>query len=130
MKPFVPQILYTEDDADTRELVSFVLTNSNCNVTLADNDDQALLLAQTNQFDLYMIDNWMPGCSGIDLCKKLREFDSSTPILFYSGAAYDEDKQEAFASGAQGYLTKPIDNEELVEAVFRLISERKNGNSR
>ena len=129
MKSF-PKILYTEDDADTRELVSFVLTRSNCKVTLADNDDEALLLARTNHFDLYMIDNWMPGCSGIDLCKKLREFDSSTPILFYSGAAYDKDKEEAFASGAQAYLTKPVGNDELVEAVFRLISAGKNGDSR
>ena len=128
MKSLVTQILYAEDDADTRELVSFVLTNSNCKVTLADSRDKALLLARTNQFDLYMIDNWIPGGSGIDLCKKLREFDSRTPILFYSGAGYDRDKQEAFASGAQGYLTKPVDNDELVEEVFRLISEARNGN--
>lgn len=130
MNSLVPQILYTEDDADTRELVSFVLTISNCEVTLADSDGKALLLARTNQFDLYMIDNWLPGGSGIDLCRKLREFDSSTPILFYSGAAYDADKQEAFASGAQAYLAKPVDNDELVEEVFRLISEARNGDRR
>ena len=130
MKALAHQILYTEDHADTRELVSFVLTTSNCKVTLADNNDKALLLAQTNQFDLYMIDNWMPGGSGIDLCKRLREFDQTTPILFYSGAAYETDKQEALASGAQAYLTKPADNDELVEQVFRLISEAINGNSR
>lgn len=128
MKSLVPQILYTEDDADTRELVSFVLTSSNCKVTLADSDEKALLLAQTQRFDLYVIDNWLPGGSGINLCKKLKELDPGTPILFYSGAAYDRDKQEAFASGAQGYLTKPVDNDELVEAVFRLISEARNKN--
>jgi DNA-binding response OmpR family regulator len=129
MKPLVPQILYTEDDADTRELVSFVLTKSNCKVILADSDDKALLLARTNQFDLYMIDNWIPGCSGIDLCKKLREFDSFTPILFYSGAVYERDKQEAFASGAQAYLTKPVDNDRLVKEVLRLISKGRKENS-
>jgi DNA-binding response OmpR family regulator len=90
---------------------------------LAENNDSALLLARSNQFDLYMIDNWMPGGSGIDLCRKLREFDSHTPILFYSGAAHDKDKQEAFSSGAQGYLTKPVDNDELIEAVSQLIAE-------
>ena len=125
MKSSVPQILYTEDDADTRELISFVLTQSNCKVVLADNNDKALLLARNSQFDLYIIDNWMPGGSGIDLCRKLREFDPSTPILFYSGAGYERDKQEAFASGAQAYLTKPSDNEEVVKEVFRLISEAK-----
>jgi len=77
-----------------------------------------------------MIDNWIPGGSGIDLCKKLRKFDSSTPILFYSGAVYDKDKQEAFASGAQAYLSKPVDNDELVQEVFRLISEARERKSK
>jgi DNA-binding response OmpR family regulator len=123
------QILYTEDDADTRELVSYVLARNNYRVMLAENNDSALLLARSKKFDLYMIDNWMPGGSGIDLCKKLREFDSRTPILFYSGAAHDRDKQEAFSSGAQAYLTKPVDNDELIKEVFRLIAEARNGNS-
>jgi DNA-binding response OmpR family regulator len=96
---------------------------------MAENNDSALLLARSNKFDLYMIDNWLPGGSGIDLCKQLREFDSHTPILFYSGAAYDRDKQEAFSSGAQGYLTKPVDNDELIKEVLRLIAEARNGNA-
>ncbi|MCM3905778.1 MAG: response regulator [Pyrinomonadaceae bacterium] len=130
MTSLAGQILYAEDDADTRDLVSFLLTGSNYRVMVAENEDNALLLARTNKFDLYMIDNWMPGGSGIDLCKKLREFDSHTPILFYSGAVYDRDKQEAFSSGAQGYLTKPVKNEELIKEVFRLIAEARNGNSK
>jgi FOG: CheY-like receiver len=48
----------------------------------------------------------------------LRKFDNDTPILFYSGAAYERDKQAALVAGAQGYLTKPADNEKLVEEVF------------
>jgi CheY-like chemotaxis protein len=128
MTSLAGQILYTEDDADTRELVSYVLAGSNYRVTVAENNDSALLLARSNQFDLYMIDNWMPGGSGVELCRRLREFDSYTPILFYSGAAYDKDKQEAFSSGAQGYLTKPVDNDELLKEVFRLIAEAANGN--
>jgi DNA-binding response OmpR family regulator len=127
MTTLAGQILYTEDDADTRELVSYVLGMSNYRVMAAENNDRALLLARSNQFDLYMIDNWMPGGSGIDLCKKLREFDPLTPILFYSGAARDRDKQEAFGSGAQGYLIKPVDNDELINEVFRLIDEARNG---
>src|ERR1700755_3064438 len=123
MNSLAPQILVTEDHADTRELLAFVLTKNNCNVMFADNTDQALHLAQTNSFDLYLLDNWIVGGSGIVLCKKLRELDSTTPILFYSGAAYESDMQEAFASGAQAYLVKPVDNDELVETVRRLIVE-------
>ena len=123
MNSLVPQILVTDDHADTRDLLAFVLTKNNCKVMLADNTDQALYLARTNSFDLYLLDNWIVGGSGIVLCKKLRELDSTTPILFYSGAAYESDKQEAFASGAQAYLVKPVDNDELVETVRRLIVE-------
>jgi DNA-binding response OmpR family regulator len=121
----VGHILYVEDDEDTRELVTCVLAMNNYKVVAAETCDDALMLAQSNQFDLYLIDNWMSGCSGIDLCKKLRESDPLTPILFYSGAAYEGDRQRAFAVGAQGYLVKPVDNNHLVEQVSRLISAAK-----
>jgi two-component system phosphate regulon response regulator PhoB len=58
------RILYVEDDADTRDLVSYVLASANYEVALAENPEQATLLAQTASFDLYLIDNWMPGMSG------------------------------------------------------------------
>src|SRR6266446_5393927 len=125
MKSSVGHILYVEDDEDTRELVAYVLANSHYTVVAAANGDEALKLARTNNFDLYVIDNWMSGGSGIDLCKKLREFNPWTPILFYSGAAHERDKQEAFAAGAQAYLVKPAGNDELIEEVSRLISAAK-----
>lgn len=125
MPPSNRRILYIEDNADTRELVSFVLSQANYEVVIAENSDKALTLARTMLFDLYMIDNWMPGGSGIDLCERFREFDSSTPILFYSGAAYDQDKSAAFAAGAQGYLTKPVENDKLISEVSKLISEAR-----
>jgi DNA-binding response OmpR family regulator len=128
MPSSIRRILYIEDDADTRELISFLLRQENYEVVVAESPEQSLELAQTMPFDLYMLDNWMPGASGIDLCKKLRSFDSNTPILFYSGAAYDRDKHEAFAAGAQGYLTKPTDNDALVQEVSRLISEARGRN--
>ena len=115
--------MYVEDDADTRELVSYVLARAGYEVVVAENPEQAAHLAQTSSVDLYLIDNWMPGGSGIELCGWLRKFDTDTPILFFSGAAYEQDKRDALAAGAQGYLTKPADNEKLVEEVSRLISE-------
>ena len=122
MKPSTGDILYVEDDEDTRELVTYVLAQSHYKVTLAVNADDALMLARTRNFDLYVIDNWMSGGSGVDLCKKLREFDTWTPILFYSGAAFERDKQEAFAAGAQGYLVKPTGPDELIAEVGRIVS--------
>jgi len=130
MKSSAGHILYVEDDEDTRELVAYVLANSRYTVAAAANGDEALKLARTNNFDLYVIDNWMSGVSGIDLCRKLREFDSRTPILFYSGAAFERDKQQAFAAGAQGYLVKPAGPDELIAEVNRIISAARSQSGR
>jgi DNA-binding response OmpR family regulator len=119
------RILCTEDDLDTRELITFVLTRSNFEVVTAETPALAIEMAQAFSFDLYLIDNWMPSMSGPDLCRELRSFDATTPILFYSGAGYDKDKTAAYASGAQGYLVKPVDNDNLVAEVRRLISESR-----
>jgi len=124
----VGNILYVEDDQDTRDLVTCVLTMNNYRIVAAEDCDEALMLARSSQFDLYLIDNWMAGCSGIDLCKKLREFNPGTPILFYSGAAYESDKQQAFSAGAQAYLVKPAGPDELMIEVSRLISAEREGN--
>lgn len=117
------RILCTEDHADTRELITYVLNQNQCEVVTPETPALAIELARTAHFDLYLLDNWMPRMSGNELCETLRLFDSETPILFYSGAAFPKDKEEAYASGAQGYLVKPADNDELVAEVFRLIAE-------
>ena len=114
------RILYAEDHADTREFVAFMLAQNNCEVVTVDSYDRALLLARKDSFDLYILDNWLPDKSGVDLCLRLREIDPTTPILFYSGAALESDKTTALSCGAQAYITKPADCDELVAAVFRL----------
>ena len=119
------RILCTEDDADTRDLISFVLTQHGFEVVCTTSTGEAINFAKTKHFDLYLVDNWMPGISGAELTKKLREFDIKTPILFYSGAAYDTDKEAARLAGAQGYLVKPAENDALIAEVVRLIAEAK-----
>jgi DNA-binding response OmpR family regulator len=120
MSKYRPRILYAEDHADTRELVAFVLTQNGCEIVTVDSYANALLLANAESFDLYILDNWLPDSSGVDLCLRLREMHPKTPILFYSGAAFEADKKRAIASGAQAYLTKPADSDELVSTVLRL----------
>ena len=73
------------------------------------NIEEALKLAREQHFDLYILDSWLPDGKGVELCKRLREFDRRTPIMFLSAAAYETDKQAAIDSGAQCYLIKPVD---------------------
>lgn len=119
------RILCTEDDGDTRDLITIVFSHYDCEVVTSESPAQAIELARAERFDLYLLDNWMPHISGNELCEKLRLFDTETPILFYSGAAYPKDIAEGYASGAQGYLVKPANNDELVAEVFRLVHKSR-----
>jgi two-component system OmpR family response regulator len=114
-------VLYIEDHDDTRELVTLVLAERNYRVTTCSTIADALQLAREHHFDLYMLDSWLPDGSGIDLCKRLCEFDPGVPIMFLSGAAYNADKETAFNSGARGYLIKPADLNVLCSEVSKLI---------
>ena len=114
-------VLYIEDHDDTRDLVTFVLSEHNYRVTTGATTVDALKLSREHRFDLYMLDSWLPDGSGIDLCKTLRLLDPSTPIMFLSGAAYEADKQTAINSGAQSYMIKPVDLGELCSEVSKLI---------
>jgi DNA-binding response OmpR family regulator len=119
------RILCTEDDQDTGDLIKLVLSQNGFEVVCTEDADNAINLAKSQHFDLYLVDNWIPGLSGTGLTEKLRQFDIKTPILFYSGAAYDADKDAARVAGAQGYLVKPADSDQLVAEVLRLIAESK-----
>ena len=117
-------ILYIEDHEDTRDLVTLVLTESNHRVTSTSNSEEALKRAREQQFDLYILDSGLADGTGIELCQRLREFDRGTPIMFFSGAAYETDKQEALDNGAQCYLVKPTDLKVFSDHVNALISGR------
>lgn len=119
------RILFIEDHQDTRELVTFVLEASGYSVTSETTVAAALRLAKTARFDLYLMDNWLPDGEGVELCERIREFDGTTPVLFYSGAALDSDKLTAIRAGAQGYLAKPCPHSDLLRAVERLIAQAK-----
>jgi DNA-binding response OmpR family regulator len=115
------RILSTEDDPDTRDLLRLLLQLEGFELVYADNAEEALSLARVSHFDLYLLDNWVPGLGGEDLCRKLRQFDQTTPILFYSGAGHESHKDGAIAAGAQGYVVKPAAPDELTAQVLALI---------
>ncbi|MGI8733415.1 MAG: response regulator transcription factor [Pyrinomonadaceae bacterium] len=119
--PQNPRILFIEDHEDTRDLITLVLEHEKYQVTSAGTLEGALKAAAARKFDLFLLDTCLPDGSGFELCERLREFDSATPVLFYSGAAYDSDKLKAIRAGAQGYLVKPCSFAELLQTVATLI---------
>ena len=120
-----PRVLYIEDHEDTRELVTLVLEQKSIEVITGTTIQSGIALAGSDDFDLYLLDSWLPDGSGLELCRKIREFDEATPILFYSAAAYEMDRAEAIRSGAQAYLIKPSHPSELCSLVTSLIETHR-----
>jgi len=120
-----PRVLYIEDHEDTRELVTLVLEQKSYEVVTGATIASGVAQAVSQDFDLYLLDSWLPDGSGLELCRKIREFDKVTPILFYSAAAYEIDRAEAIKSGAQAYLIKPSHPSELCSMVESLIESHR-----
>src|ERR1043166_4789154 len=120
-----PRVLYIEDHEDTRELVTLVLEQRSFEVVTGSTIQSGIALAASQDFDLYLLDSWLPDGSGLDLCRQIREFDKATPILFYSAAAYEIDRDQALNSGAQAYLIKPSQPSDLCQLVKSLIESHR-----
>jgi DNA-binding response OmpR family regulator len=123
MNPHPRRVLCVEDEEDTCTMITSLLGLINCEVVSAQTFDEATRIIREERFDLYLLDNWLPGGTGIDLCRKIREGYATTPIIFYSGAAYDSDRQEAMEAGAQAYLIKPVDIAKLMQTVKRFLNK-------
>ena|SRR5918996_3028488 len=119
------RILYCEDDPESRELIAFLFTRNGYDIVCAENGTDALHLANHERFDLFLLDNWMPDLSGEEITRHIRTFNQTTPILFYSAAAYKTDQQAALNAGAQAYVTKPSDVDVLLAEVERLITDKR-----
>jgi two-component system, OmpR family, response regulator len=119
------RILCTEDDADTREMLTVLLESFGYEVVCPADSTLALELIRGLHFDLCLLDNWMPGLSGLELTQKIRKLNKTVPILFYSGAVHESDRQQALGAGAQGYLFKPIELDKLIQEINGLIHRSK-----
>ena len=115
------RILSVEDDADSRELLEFVLADYE--LVFAGGVSEAMRLFKSENFHLCLLDNRLPDGAGIDLCSKIRAFNQTVPIVFASGVAHKKDIQKAFNAGAQSYLVKPYFPEELQKVVKELIEQ-------
>ena len=95
------------DNDDTCELLSAILESSGIEVTSAYTFAEALRRAQTEHFDLYLLETRFVDGNGFELCRRIHKFAPHKPIIFYSADAYPADKEKGLAAGAADYLVKP-----------------------
>lgn len=122
--PQLPKrVLCVEDNEDISFLLSAILGRAGYAVSPAADPDEALETAGREDFDLFILDTVLKNRSGLDLCRALKAAHPDTPVVFYSAAAFDFDREAALRAGAFAYVTKPGTNE-LVETVRRALGAR------
>jgi DNA-binding response OmpR family regulator len=120
----IPSILVAEDDPDTRELLEIVLSRANFRVSVTDDPIKVLELLATDGFDAVLLDNLMPNMNGIELCQRIRSVNQTIVVVFCSGAVEEGDQKAAFNAGAQGYITKPFEPQELASTLRRVLDSQ------
>jgi len=115
------RILCVDDNEDTCEILAVAVPE--VEFTIAHTFARGLYFIKRGVFDLYLLDNWLPDGSGIELCRLIRRNDANTPVVFLSAAAYGRDHEEAIAAGATAYIDKPVDIFRLETTVTDLIRQ-------
>jgi len=123
-----PKILLAEDDLNLGVLLVDYLETEGFEVKLCKDGELALKTFHNIQFDLCLLDVMMPKIDGFALAKEIRKKDNKIPLIFITAKSLKEDKLTGYGLGADDYITKPFDEEELlwkIKAVIRRIPENK-----
>ena len=123
-------ILVVDDDKSTRMFLSAVLKKNGYTVSTACNGEDALELMDKEHIDLVVLDIMMPKMDGYEFTSILREAQNNLPILMVSAKQLPADKHKGFLVGTDDYITKPIDDEEMLYRIKALLRRAKIANER
>ncbi len=115
------KVLLAEDDVNLGLVVSDQLKSDGYAVSLCCDGVEALQRFNSEEYHLCILDVMMPKKDGFTLAKDIRQMNSEIPILFLTAKSLKEDKLEGFSIGADDYLTKPFDYEELLLRIQALV---------
>ena len=124
------RILIVDDNKHTRRLFKAVLENENYTVFTAENGIDALRVMDEEHIDLVVLDIMMPKMDGYEFTKTLRENQNNLPILMVSAKQLPEDKKKGFLVGTDDYMTKPVDEDEMLLRIKALLRRAKIVNER
>ncbi len=123
------RILLVEDERRVASFVSRALRENSYDVDLADTGEKALEMAGRTPYDSILLDIRLPGLSGMQVCRGLRDANVDTPILMLTARGLVEQRVEGLDAGADDYLTKPFAIAELL-ARLRALIRRRSGEGR
>lgn len=123
-----PQVILVEDDANVAKLVALGLRRQNIDVQPASSIADARRLTSGGRWDMLLLDRHLPDGDGVDLCSELRDENPHGYIMLLTGDSTNESKLEGFDCGADDYVTKPFQMDELVARVragWRIVGLQK-----
>ena len=118
-------ILVADDDKNTRLLMKAILEAEHYRVFTAVDGQEALAVLDREHIDLVVLDIMMPNLDGYQFTATLRESNNTLPILMVSAKQLPEDKHRGFLVGTDDYITKPIDEEEMLLRIKALLRRAK-----
>lgn len=117
------KILVADDEKDLAKAIGTILQMSNYDVKVVNNGKDAFEEIKNGVFDVIILDVMMPEMDGIEVVKETRKINIDTPIILLTAKAQIDDKVEGLDSGANDYLTKPFNKEELL-ARIRVLTRK------
>jgi Response regulators consisting of a CheY-like receiver domain and a winged-helix DNA-binding domain len=119
------RVLLIEDDPNTSRSIETMLRKANFNVYATDLGEEGLDLAKLYDYDLIVLDINLPDMTGFEVLRKLRLAKVETPTLILSGQSEADDKIKGFGFGADDYMTKPFNRDELVARIHAIVRRSK-----
>lgn len=119
------QIMVVDDDKNTRKLLKAVLETDGYTVYTAEDGAAAMEIMECHHIDLVVLDIMMPKMDGYEFTKSLRDACNDLPILMISAKQLPEDKHKGFLVGTDDYMTKPLDEEEMLFRIKALLRRSK-----
>lgn len=122
------QILMVEDEVEIAKAVKNELDYEGYEVSLAYDGLTGLTTARQSEFDLILLDWMLPGLTGVEICRRLRQTANTVPIIFLTAQDEIGDRVNGLDSGANDYLVKPFSIEELLARVRATLRRAKDNN--
>ncbi|WP_025898305.1 response regulator transcription factor CtrA [Sneathiella glossodoripedis] len=119
------RVLLIEDDSSMARGIELMLNAEGLNVYTTDLGEEGVDLGKLYDYDIIILDLGLPDMSGYDVLKKLRTAKVSTPILILSGMSEPDDKVKGLGFGADDYLTKPFNKDELIARIHAIVRRSK-----
>lgn len=115
------RVLLVEDDPSTQKSVKMMLESANMVVDTTDLGEDGLEIGKLYDYDIIVLDIMLPDMDGFEVLRRLRDSRVNTPVLILSGLGESESKVKGLGSGADDYLTKPFNKEELMARIQAIV---------